>query len=109
MAEVADGNTDVVYADQHRIGHGDRPTFGVAYRLDRRRGDLETVYRAYWEPGSEYEHPTYPLLGYASVIVDPKRERVLFYVEAIDAKLTKQIGLNETVERVLVYETRLPE
>ena len=100
-------NDEVVYADEHGIGHGSSATHCAGYLLDRGRLNLETIYRSYWEPGSRYEHPTYPLLGYSSVVYDPKGLRMLFYVEAIDAELTKRIGLNETVERVLVYETDL--
>lgn len=33
-------------------------------------------------------------------------ERILTYLEATDANMTEKMGLNETVERVLVYETK---
>jgi hypothetical protein len=110
-SSLADGrqkSDEVVYADEHGIGHGSSDTFAVAYLLDHRAGNLEPLYRVYWEPGSRYEHPRYPLLGYSSIIWDEPRSRYLIYVEAIDAELTKRIGINETVERVLVYESSLP-
>ncbi len=99
---------NVVYADQYGMGHGESPTNGVAYRLDIESKNLITVYSKYWEPGSKYEHCDYPLLGYSSMLFDRKNNRFLMYVEAIDDELTKRIGINETVERVLVYETKLP-
>jgi hypothetical protein len=100
---------NVVYADSHGIGHGSSPTYGVAYLLEFQKMNLRTIYRRFWESGSEYEHEKYPLLGYSSMISDVKNNRFLMYVEAIDAALTKKIGLNETVERVLVYQTKLPD
>jgi hypothetical protein len=108
LAEYLKPDPDVVYADEHGIGHGSSDTFAVAYLLDVARGDLTTVHRAFWESRSEYEHARYPLLGYSSAIFDAERRRFLIYVEAIDGKLTKRIGLNETVERLLVYQTPLP-
>ena len=98
----------VKYADEYRIGHADGPPRDfVAYSLDSRNLDLETIFRAPWEPLSPYEHREHPLLGYGSLVFDPLRNRMLIYVEAIDGNLTKQIGLNETVERLLLYETKL--
>lgn len=102
---VPDG---VAYADEYRIGHADGPPRDfVAYSLDYRNMNLETIFRAPWEPLSPYEHKEHPLLGYASLVFDPLKNRILTYVEAIDGNLTKQIGLNETVERLLLYETKL--
>jgi hypothetical protein len=98
---------EVVYADEHGIGHGSSDTFAVAYLLDAERRNLTPVYRAFWESRSELEHARYPLLGYSSAVVDPEGRRFLIYVEAIDGRLTRRIGLNETVERLLVYQTRL--
>ncbi len=98
----------VVYADEHSIGHGGgpRPEF-VAYRVDESAMNLETVCREPWYGLSPYEHPEHPLLGYSSLVVDAGRDRALFYVEAIDPKLTEAIGINSTVERLLVYEMSL--
>jgi len=75
--------------------------------MDYRTMNLETIFRAPWEPGSPYEHPEHPLLGYASLVYDPLRHRVLTYVEAIERYRAERIGLNETVERLLLYETPL--
>ena len=95
----------MVYADSHGIGHGggSTPHF-AAYRLDIRGRNLETVFRAPWIPLSPYEHGEHPLLGYSSLVLDPANHRMLIYVEAIDPKLSRAIGLNETVERLLVYQ-----
>lgn len=98
----------IIYADEHKIGHGGGSAANfVAYNLDYRNMNLETIFRKPWEPKSEYEHKEHPLLGYASLVCDPFKNRMLTYVEAIDGKLTKRVGLNETVERLLVYETVL--
>ncbi|GEM_PF-336045 len=105
LADSRQKSESVVYADEHGIGHGSSDTHGVAYLLDRRTGNLETLYHEYWKPGSAYEHAHYPLLGYSSIVWDAQRNRFLLYVEAIDDELTRSIGLNETVERVLVYES----
>ena len=99
---------DVVYADEYGVGHGGGsvPRF-CAYILDYRNLNLETVFRAPWIPKSEYEQAEHPLLGYSSSVYDPRGKRLLMYVEAIDGKLSRAIGLNETVERLLVYEASL--
>ena len=97
---------DVTYADRYKIGHGGGPSPNfVAYNLDYKNMNLETIFRAQWKPQSEYEHKQHPLLGYVSLVYDPLKNRILTYVEAIDGTLTKQMGLNETVERLLLYET----
>ena len=108
LADSRETRADVVYADEHGIGHGggSTPCF-VAYLLHRRDKDLETVFRIPWQPGSEYEHALHPLLGYSSLIFDPSGNRVLAYLEAIDPRKTKAIGLNETVERLVAYEMKL--
>lgn len=87
-------------------GSGPSPSF-VAYGVDLGNMNLETIYRSPWVAGSPYEHGEHPLLGYSSLVYDPLKHRMLNYVEAIDAELTKRISLNETVERVLLYETQL--
>jgi hypothetical protein len=95
---------DVVYADDHGIGHGGGPPSNfVAYRLRADRLDLQTVVRVPWTPLSQYERPDHPLLGYSSLLIDPHEDRLLMYVESIDPQYTKAMGLNETVERVLAY------
>jgi hypothetical protein len=108
LKDTTDSKADVVYADDHKVGHGggSKPQF-CAYILDYRNLNLETVFRAPWVPRSDFEMPDHPLLGYSSSIYDPQGARVLMYVEAIDGKLSRAIGLNETVERLLVYEASL--
>jgi hypothetical protein len=99
---------EVVYADEHRIGHGTGPAPSfVAYQLDVRGLNLMPVFRTRWLAASSYEREDQPLLGYASLVYDPLRRRLLIYVEAIDPELTRQMGLNETVERLILYETPL--
>jgi len=98
----------VVYADEYKIGHGGGPIPNfAAYNVDYRNMNLETIFRTPWQPQSKYEHKKHPLLGYASLVYDPLKNRILTYIEAIDGTLTKEIGLNETVERLLLYETIL--
>ena len=67
--------------------------------------NLEIIFCVQWTPQSEYEHKRRPLLGYASLVYDSIGNRILIYLEAIDRELTRQMGLNETVERVILYET----
>ena len=66
--------------------------------------NLETIFCVQWTPQSEYEHKRHPLLGYTSLVYDSIGNRILIYLEAIDRELTRQMGLNETVERVILYE-----
>lgn len=99
---------NVIYADRYKIDHGGGPIPNfVAHNIDYRNMNLETIFRAQWELQSKYEHKEHPLLGYASLVYDPIKDRILMYVEAIDGTMTKTVGLNETVERVLMYETVL--
>lgn len=78
----------------------------VAYRLDVDRVNLETIFSTPWLPRSEYEHEEHPLHNYCSVVHDPFRKRFLLYVEAI-GRDSKAPTLNESVERVVVYECKL--
>ena len=97
----------VVTYDKVKIGHGGGYAHFVAFHMDVRNMNLETIYRALWTAESEYEHPEHPCLGYSSLVYDPFKNRMLMYIEALDPKLTRAIGLNETVERVLVYEMKM--
>ena len=90
-----------VFYDRGRVGHGLGEKHFAAYRLDFRDMDLKTIFVAPWEARSEYEHKEYTLLPYSSAVYDPLKSRVLLYVEAIGPE-SKSIGLNETIERVLV-------
>ena len=78
-----------------------------AYNLDYRRMNLETVFTAPWKPLSQYEHEKYPAHSYMTLAYDPFKKRMLIYTEAIDPKLTKEIGLNSNVERVILFEVPL--
>ena len=99
---------DEIFADEYRVGHGGGPVPNfVAYNVDYRSMNLETIFRAPWAAGSFYEHKEHPLLGYSSLVYDPLKRRLLIYVEAIERYTTDRIGLNETVERLLLYETLL--
>jgi len=42
-----------------------------------------------------------------STVFDPAEHRLLLYLEAIDPNLSRGVGLNVTVERLLVYEVPL--
>jgi hypothetical protein len=96
-------------ADKHGVTHGGGPRRNfIGCVVHCQDTNLEVVFRAPWEVGSPYEHREHPVLGYASLVFDPIRHRVLTYVEAIDGELSKHMGLNGTVERLLVYETALP-
>ena len=95
----------VVYADEHGIGHGGGPAARfVAYDLDLDEGDLRTVFDRTWVPLSPFEHRHHPLLGYSSLVHDPMGNRMLIFLESIDPELSRAIGINETVERLIIYE-----
>lgn len=98
--------TGVVYADEHGIGHGGGPPVRfAAYVVDLRSRNLETIFEEDWTPTSPYEHPEHALLGYSTIVYDPIGSRYLTYVEALDPNLTEAIGINSTVERLLVFES----
>ena len=98
---------DVKYYDKFAIGHGGGLTSFVGYYMNLNKMNLETIYRSQWEPLSNYEHKDHPLLGYASLVYDPLKNRMLTYLEAIGRE-SEQVGLNETVERVILYESPFP-
>jgi hypothetical protein len=107
LSDSREKRDDVVYADDGRIGHGGGHPQFVSYLIDIRAMNLETIFRAPWTPLSQYEHKEHPCLAYSSLVYDPLKNRILMYIEALDPKLTRAIGLNETVERQLVYEAPL--
>jgi hypothetical protein len=107
LSDSRDDRDDVVYADDGKIGHGGGNPHFVSYLVDVKDLNLETLFRAPWTALSEYEHERHPCLGYSSLVFDPTKSRILMYIEALDPKLTRAIGLNETVERQLVYEVPL--
>ena len=70
--------------------------------------NLESIFRGEWLSLSKYEMEGYPTHGYANIILDPFKERVLTYIEAIDPKHTKEVGWRTQVDRLLLYETKTP-
>ncbi len=107
MVETLDPRVAHVAADKHAVRHGSSMVHFCAYRIDVSGRNLESILRVPWEASSPVEHPDHPLLGYSTSFYDLKGQRFLLYVEAVDSKHTGKVGLNETVERVLVYETKL--
>jgi hypothetical protein len=96
------------YSIETERGHGvGRPPSFVVQYLDLEKKNLHTIFRTVWKSLSQYEYSEHPLLGYCSIVFDPVRTRYLCYVQAIDGQLGRQKGVNETVERLLLYETPL--
>ena len=54
--------------------------------------NLEAIFKGEWKPISPYKRKDNPTRGYANIVFDPFRDRVLMYVEAIDPKHTKEVG-----------------
>ncbi|MBO3803989.1 MAG: hypothetical protein JTT11_09015 [Candidatus Brockarchaeota archaeon] len=80
----------------------------VAFRLDFRNMNLETVFSTTWIPGSSFEHREYPIHTYAQVVPDIiRKNRWLIWIEAVDPNFSKELGLNLEVDRVLLYTTQL--
>ena len=104
--QSATSEKEHVFYDKSKVGHGLGEKHFAAYRVDLQDMDLKTIFVAPWEARSEYEHKEYTLLPYSSTVHDSVKNRVLMYVEAIGPE-TKSLGLNETIERVLVYECLL--
>ncbi|RLF24518.1 MAG: hypothetical protein DRN15_02345 [Thermoprotei archaeon] len=75
-----------------------------SYIIDYRNMNLETLFKSWWKPLSPYERTDYPVHSYADIVYDPFRNRILIYIEAIDPR---SIGLNEEVDRLLLYEVPL--
>ncbi len=101
--EVGTSQVEEIFYDKWRVAHGGGIKSFVAYRIDCENLNLETMFQAPWKASSEYEHKECPVLGYSSVVYDPFNERMLLYIEAIGPE-SKKMGLNETIERVLVFE-----
>jgi len=51
----------------------------------------------------------YPSHVYMNIIEDPYRNRVLLYLESIDPRYTEEIGWRSQVDRLILYETKMPE
>ncbi|MBD3352978.1 MAG: hypothetical protein GF364_15960 [Candidatus Lokiarchaeota archaeon] len=107
MIEQIDPKVAHVEADKHAVRHGSSMVNFCAYHVDLHNLNLDSIMRIPWEPLSPYEHKDHPLLGYSTSLYDPNANRILLYVEILDGEHTKKVGLNETVERVLVYQTNL--
>jgi hypothetical protein len=107
MIEQLDPKVAHEDADKHAVRHGSSMVHFCAYKLNLTDLNLEPIMRIPWEPLSDIEHKDHPLLGYSTSIYDKKNNRFLMYVEAVDGEHTGKMGLNATVERVLVYETSL--
>ena len=104
-ARLGGESLDYVFYDEGKVPHGRKHDF-VAYEVDLKDTNLRTIFRAPWEARSKYEHKECPLLGYSSLVHDPVKDRLLFYTEAIGRE-SEKIGLNETIERVLVFECQM--
>jgi len=80
----------------------------VSYLIDLRSVNLVPVFSAIWEPLSQFERHDFPIHSYSDLVPDPDRNRLLFYVEAIDPKHSVEVGLNLEVDRVLLYSVGHP-
>lgn len=75
----------------------------VSYLVDLKSTNLVPVFSTIWKPLSPYERTDFPIHSYSDLVQDPDRNRLLFYVEAIDPKHSAEVGLNLEVDRVLLY------
>ncbi len=75
----------------------------AAYQLDMRAGELEPIFLADWIPGSQYEHPVYPIHTYSTLAEDPSTGRWLLMIEAVDPTHSAEPGLNTEIDRLLLY------
>jgi len=105
-ASMPDSPVEDIFHDKWKLDFALWDYHFVAYRIDFKGPNLETIFRAPWVARSEFEHEEHPLHNYCSVVHDPFEERVLLYVEAI-GRDSKNPTLNESVERVLVFECSL--
>ena len=80
-----------------------------AYIINYRDMILETIYRGEWTALSQFEMEGYPTHGYANIIQDPFKDRILIYTEAIDPEYTKEVGWRTQVDRLILYETKMPK
>jgi hypothetical protein len=75
----------------------------VSYLVDLKSTNLVPVFSTIWKPLSPYERTDFPIHSYSDLVPDPDRNRLLFYVEAIDPRYSVEVGLNLEVDRVLLY------
>jgi len=79
----------------------------VSYLVDEKAADLLPVFLKTWKPLSPFERTDFPIHSYGDLVHDPDRNRLLFFVEAIDPKHSAEVGLNLEVDRVLLYTVDL--
>ena len=103
--DAADEEEDIFH-DRWKLDFGLWEKHFVAYRIDTDNLNLETIFQAPWVARSEYEHKEFKIHNYCSAVYDPFKERVLLYVEVIGPE-SRNPTLNETIERVLVFECAL--
>lgn len=89
----------------HVVGGAAVTNSFASYLLDIRNLNLELLSRGSWVPSSKFEREDYPIHSYVDIVLDPFKERVLIYIDAIDPK--SGLELNEELNRVLLYEVPL--
>jgi len=75
----------------------------VSYAIDPASTNLLPVFSTIWKPLSPFESIDFPVHSYSDLVPDPDRNRLLFFVEAIDPSRSVEVGLNLEVDRVLLY------
>lgn len=79
----------------------------TAYRVDDINTNLQTIFRAPWFARSKYEDKERPTYGnYCSLVHDPFKNRMLFYLSVIDPRPETKTDVQVCV-RELVYECPL--
>lgn len=102
-----DGTDNVQYADKYKVKHGSGLIRFASYYIDEVNMNLDPIFTINWEADPEYEYEEHALLGFSTLVYNPKTESILMYVQAMDPKLTEKMGINTTVERALVYEIKI--
>jgi hypothetical protein len=65
---------------------------------------LKKLLQSKWKIESIYEHSEYPIHTYSNTVYDPLKERWMILIEAVDPTISKELGLNLEVDRILLYE-----
>lgn len=79
----------------------------VSYSIDLATANLLPTFLTQWAPLSPFERADFPIHSYGDLVHDPDRNRLLFFIEAIDPKHSAEVGLNLEVDRVLLYTVKL--